>query len=92
MRGNCVWRRAAALVLVVTVLCAGLAACGRGDEPAETTSGPEDQPGETVTVDVDITGQVFNMFLTQATARVGEEVVASAEMKIAVTQDTIKPQ
>ena len=48
--------------------------------------------GETVTVDVDITGQVFNMFLTQSTARVGEEVVASAEMKIAVTQDTIKPQ
>lgn len=48
--------------------------------------------GETVTVDVDIVGQVFNMFLTEATTTIGNEVVATAQLKIAVTDNTIKHQ
>lgn len=48
--------------------------------------------GETVTINVDIVGQVFNMFLTEATATIGNEVVATAQLKIAVTDRTIKQQ
>lgn len=48
--------------------------------------------GEVVTVDVEITGQVFNMFLTDAKATIGDEAIATAEMKIAIADDSLNAQ
>ncbi|MDO5395370.1 MAG: hypothetical protein Q4F07_05335 [Bacteroidales bacterium] len=45
--------------------------------------------GETIKITVDITGQVFQMYMTEVRVSVHDETLAVAELKIAISDNEV---